>query len=100
MKDFLMQKLKRQEQIFKKLSLQDELYKESNLILKRTREEIKALKENIYKRANESFKKEARLLIKKALKDINNLCKEDEQRYESFKKYEKDFVKHLNTNLI
>lgn len=100
MKDFLMQKLKRQEQIFKKLSLQDELYKESNLILKRTREEIKALKESIYKRANESFKKEARLLIKKALKDINNLCKEDEQRYESFKKYEKDFVKHLNTNLI
>ncbi|WP_273403147.1 hypothetical protein [Campylobacter avium] len=100
MKDFLMQKLKRQEQIFKKLSLQDGLYKESNLILKRTREDIKALKESIYKRANENFKKEARLLIKKALKDINNLCKEDEQRYESFKKYEKDFVKHLNTNLI
>ena len=100
MKDFLMQKLKRQEQIFKKLSLQDGLYKESNLILKRTREDIKALKESIYKRANENFRKEARLLIKKALKDINNLCKEDEQRYESFKKYEKDFVKHLNTNLI
>ncbi|WP_297195260.1 hypothetical protein [uncultured Campylobacter sp.] len=100
MKNFILEKIKRQKEIFEKTALQKELYNKSDLILKNTREDILSLKQKILKEANATFKKEAQSLIKKAIKDMQKLAKQDEQRYEIFKKYEKDFLKQLNTNLI